>query len=68
MRTRLCVHVIDLTNFFVLNLTQMVFDAGKLVEFGSPRELLRSRDGLFMTLVQESKDRDKLLGMVKDDA
>jgi ABC-type multidrug transport system fused ATPase/permease subunit len=44
----------------------MVLDAGKLVEFGSPRELLKSRDGLLTQLVEESKDRDTLLSIVKD--
>ena len=41
----------------------MVLDAGKIVEFDSPRKLLE-RDGLFKALVEESADRDALYSMV----
>ncbi|KAJ7435253.1 multidrug resistance-associated ABC transporter [Mycena latifolia] len=38
----------------------MVLDAGHLVEFGSPRELLKMQQGKFRSLVDESSDRDEL--------
>lgn len=38
----------------------MVLDAGKLVEFGSPRELLRIVDGKLRSLVNESADKEAL--------
>ena len=41
----------------------MVLDAGRIVEFDSPRKLLE-RDGLFKALVEESADRDALYSMV----
>ncbi|KAK7005853.1 ATP-binding cassette transporter [Favolaschia claudopus] len=42
----------------------MVLDAGRMVEFGSPRTLLENKSGLFRALVYESGDRDALLKMV----
>jgi hypothetical protein len=41
---------------------QMVLDAGRLVEFDSPKELLK-RDGLLRALVDESADKDALYAM-----
>ncbi|KAL2004890.1 hypothetical protein VTN00DRAFT_3163 [Thermoascus crustaceus] len=35
----------------------LVMDAGKAVEFGSPRELMRIEDGVFKKLVEESGER-----------
>ncbi|EIN07962.1 P-loop containing nucleoside triphosphate hydrolase protein [Punctularia strigosozonata HHB-11173 SS5] len=43
----------------------MVLDAGRLVEFGSPRELLLQKKGLFFELVEKSHDKDVLYDMVK---
>ncbi|KAL1740785.1 P-loop containing nucleoside triphosphate hydrolase protein [Schizophyllum fasciatum] len=43
----------------------MVLDAGRLVEFASPRELLEHRGGILRSLVDESGDRDKLYAMAK---
>ena len=42
---------------------QMVLDSGKLVEFGRPRELLQKENGYFRSLVDESDDREVLLGL-----
>ncbi|KAJ7145004.1 multidrug resistance-associated ABC transporter [Mycena crocata] len=42
----------------------MVLDAGNIVEFASPQELLRKRNGKFRALVDESQDRDVLYAMV----
>lgn len=42
----------------------LVLDAGKVVEFDSPKALLR-KEGAFRTLVDGSGDRDALYGMVK---
>jgi ABC-type multidrug transport system fused ATPase/permease subunit len=38
----------------------MVLDAGRLIEFDTPRELLFKKSGLFYNLVEESSDRDEL--------
>lgn len=42
----------------------MVLDAGQLMEFDSPRNLLRKNDGYFRSLVDESEDRELLLKVV----
>ena len=42
----------------------MVLDAGKLVEFDSPKELLK-RNGLLRALVDESADKDALYAMAE---
>lgn len=41
----------------------MVLDAGHIVEFDSPKELLRIKDGRLRALVDESGDRDTLYEM-----
>ncbi|KIJ62401.1 hypothetical protein HYDPIDRAFT_94464 [Hydnomerulius pinastri MD-312] len=41
----------------------MVLDAGKLVEFGTPRELLKNDQGVLRALVDESGDKDSLYEM-----
>ena len=41
----------------------MVLDAGKLVEFGSPKTLLSNEKGLLRALVDESNDREALLAL-----
>ncbi|KAF7348320.1 Multidrug resistance-associated ABC transporter protein [Mycena sanguinolenta] len=41
----------------------MVLDAGRLVEFGSPKELLKIKDGKLRALVEESGDRNALYAM-----
>ena len=38
----------------------MVLDAGRLVEFDSPKNLLQNEIGFLRALVDESEDRDKL--------
>lgn len=38
----------------------MVLDAGRLVEFDTPRALLQKKDGLLYTLVEQSADKDQL--------
>jgi ABC-type multidrug transport system fused ATPase/permease subunit len=42
-----------------------VLDSGKLVEFGSPKDLLAQQKGLFYELVDKSHDKDVLYSMVK---
>ncbi|KAI0066573.1 P-loop containing nucleoside triphosphate hydrolase protein [Artomyces pyxidatus] len=42
----------------------MVLDAGRIVEFDKPSELLNKEGGWFHSLVYESGDRDALLAMV----
>ena len=42
----------------------MVLDAGRLVEFASPKELL-AKDGLLKALVDESADKDILYAMAE---
>ena len=41
----------------------MVLDAGNIVEFGKPSELLRLEKGKLRALVDESGDREKLYAM-----
>ncbi|KAI0717853.1 P-loop containing nucleoside triphosphate hydrolase protein [Cerioporus squamosus] len=41
----------------------MVLDAGRIVEFGKPSELLKNEKGLLRALVDESGDKDKLYSM-----
>ena len=43
----------------------MVLDAGKLVEYDSPKNLLQKSGGFFRSLVEESNDKDHLIGMAK---
>ena len=43
----------------------MVLDAGKLVEFDSPRNLLQNERGLFRSLVEESNDKESLVRLAK---
>ncbi|KZV91533.1 P-loop containing nucleoside triphosphate hydrolase protein [Exidia glandulosa HHB12029] len=43
----------------------MVLDAGRLVEFDSPKALLEKSGGLLRSLVDESADRDDLIAMAK---
>ncbi|KAJ7088653.1 multidrug resistance-associated ABC transporter, partial [Mycena epipterygia] len=42
----------------------MVLDAGHIVEFGSPKDLLRDEGGRFRALVDESEDREALYAVV----
>ena len=39
----------------------MVLDAGRLVEFDTPKNLLKNETGLLRSLVNESDDKDVLL-------
>lgn len=43
----------------------MVLDAGKLVEFGAPADLLSDAKGKLRALVDESGDREKLMEMAQ---
>ncbi|CCM00626.1 uncharacterized protein FIBRA_02662 [Fibroporia radiculosa] len=41
----------------------MVLDAGRIVEFGKPTELLENKNGMLRALVEESGDKASLLAM-----
>ncbi|KAI0741256.1 P-loop containing nucleoside triphosphate hydrolase protein [Daedaleopsis nitida] len=41
----------------------MVFEAGRIVEYGKPSELLHNDKGMFRALVDESGDRERLYAM-----
>jgi len=41
----------------------MVLDAGRLVEFDSPAILLKKKDGLFKSLVDQSGEKEELYRM-----
>ncbi|CCM01503.1 uncharacterized protein FIBRA_03559 [Fibroporia radiculosa] len=43
----------------------MVLDAGRIVEFGKPSELLKNEKGMLRALVDESGDRDALYAMAE---
>ncbi|KAJ7367247.1 P-loop containing nucleoside triphosphate hydrolase protein [Mycena albidolilacea] len=45
----------------------MVLDAGRLVEFDTPKELLKIQDGKLRALVEESGDREALYAMAGAD-
>lgn len=45
--------------------TQMVLDAGRLVEFDSPKALLKKEGSLLRALVDESVDKDILYDMAE---
>jgi len=42
----------------------LVMDAGKAVEFGSPRELMGIEGGVFRSLVEESGERERLMRVI----
>ncbi|KAK7694247.1 hypothetical protein QCA50_001427 [Cerrena zonata] len=44
----------------------MVLDAGKIVEFGKPSELLQKDDGILRSLVDESGDKATLYAMAAE--
>lgn len=50
----------------LLSLSKMVLDAGRLVEFGSPKELLQMKSGLFYELVESSHDKESLYAKVTE--
>ncbi|TPR05712.1 hypothetical protein CAN33_0010830 [Aspergillus niger] len=39
----------------------LVLDAGRAIEYGTPRELIANRNGVFRSLVESSVERDELL-------
>ena len=43
----------------------MVLDAGRIVEFDSPKELLKITNGRLRSLVDESADKDILYSMAE---
>ncbi|TFY83125.1 hypothetical protein EWM64_g881 [Hericium alpestre] len=46
----------------------MVLDAGRIVEFGKPNELLKKQDGYLRSLVEESGDKEHLYAMAAGEA
>ena len=44
---------------------QMVLDAGNIVEFGKPSQLLKIEGGRLRALVDESGDKDALYEMAR---
>jgi ABC-type multidrug transport system fused ATPase/permease subunit len=46
----------------------MVLDAGKVVEFDSPSQLLKKENGSLRALVDESVDREQLYNMAGSSA
>ena len=48
--------------------TQMVLDAGRLIEFDSPKVLLQNEKSLLRALVDESADKDTLIAMAEGKA
>jgi ABC-type proline/glycine betaine transport system ATPase subunit len=48
------------SNRLAYHISQMVLDAGRLVEFDSPAELLKNEKSFFRSLVDESGAKEKL--------
>lgn len=48
--------------------SQMVLDAGKLVEFDTPHKLLKKENGFLRDLVNESEDREALIKLADKSA
>jgi ABC-type multidrug transport system fused ATPase/permease subunit len=46
----------------------MVLDAGRIVEFDKPSELLKNSRGMLRALVDESGDTDNLVAMAEGNA
>lgn len=46
----------------------MVLDAGRLIEFDSPKVLLQNEKSLLRALVDESADKDTLIAMAEGKA
>jgi ABC-type multidrug transport system fused ATPase/permease subunit len=44
---------------------QMVLDAGRLVEYDTPQNLLAMKKGLFYSLVEESGDKEELYRLAR---
>ncbi|KAI5309048.1 hypothetical protein KEM55_004209, partial [Ascosphaera atra] len=44
----------------------LVMDAGRAVEYGSPRELMEIEEGVFKSLVEQSGEREELLKVIFD--
>ncbi|KAJ7041082.1 P-loop containing nucleoside triphosphate hydrolase protein [Mycena alexandri] len=42
----------------------MVLDAGSIIEFGAPKDLLKDKEGMFRALVDESEDREALYSAI----
>lgn len=61
--TAFCLH-----RSFHSNNSQMVLDAGRIVEFDKPSELLKREGGMLKGLVDESGDKDHLYAMAKGTA
>lgn len=46
----------------------MVLDAGKLVEFDTPQNLLKKENGFLRDLVNESEDKEVLIELARKSA
>ncbi|KAJ7078496.1 hypothetical protein C8R44DRAFT_836696 [Mycena epipterygia] len=56
----------DTTLLIVAHRLQTVMDADKIVEFDSPKALLKNKHGMLRALVDESGDKGMLYGMAED--
>ncbi|KAJ7089016.1 P-loop containing nucleoside triphosphate hydrolase protein [Mycena epipterygia] len=53
----------DTTLLIIAHRLQLVLDSGRLVEFGTPKDLIAKENGKLRSLIHESADRDVLIAM-----
>ncbi|KAJ7818271.1 hypothetical protein B0H13DRAFT_1922358 [Mycena leptocephala] len=58
----------DTTLLIIAHRLQIIMDADKIVEFGTPKDLFAKENGKLRSLIQESADRDVLIEMANKGA
>ena len=58
--------IVVFQNHLTSAILQMVLDAGRIVEFDTPRALLENEKSFLRALVEDSADKDTLYAMAKE--